>query len=59
MFELEFKHHFALIRIGFEEFLYKRNVGVLWEMLSKIFQNPCFCFCYYSSKLSDSNFWVN
>ena len=24
--------------------MYKRNVGVLGKMLSKIFQNPCFCF---------------
>ena len=35
---------FSLIRIGFEEFLYKGNVGVLGEMLSHFFQNPCFCF---------------
>ena len=33
-----------MIRIGFEEILYKGNVGVLREMLSKIFQNPCSCF---------------
>ena len=32
--------------IGFEEFLYKENVGVLGEMLSKNFQNSCFCFGY-------------
>ena len=30
--------------IGFEEFLYKGNVGVLGETLSKFFQNPCFLF---------------
>ena len=30
--------------IGFEEFLYKGIVGVLGEMLSNFFQNPCFCF---------------
>ena len=35
MFELEFKQPFALIRIGFEDFLYKVNVKVLGEMLSK------------------------
>ena len=35
MFELEFKYLFALIMIGFEEFLYKINVGVIREMLSK------------------------
>ena len=27
-----------------KEFLYKENVGFLGEMLSKFFQNPCFCF---------------
>ena len=27
-----------------EEIMYKGNVGVLGEMLSKSFQNPCFCF---------------
>ena len=37
MFELEFKQPFALIRIGFEQFLYKGNVGVLREMLSYVF----------------------
>ena len=46
MFELEFKQLFALIRIGFEEFLYEGSVGVLGEMPSKFFQNPCFCFCH-------------
>ena len=56
MFELEFKQPFSLIRIGFEEFLCKGNVGVLGEMLSKFFQNPCFCFGHCSSKLNDSNF---
>ena len=30
--------------IGFEEFLYKENVGVLGEILSNFFQNSCFCF---------------
>ena len=59
MFELEFKQPFSLIRIDFEEFLYKGNVGVVGEMLSKFFQNPCFCFGHNSSKLSDSNLWVN
>ena len=44
MFELEFKQPFALTMIGFKEFLYKGNVRVLGEMLSKFFQNPCFCF---------------
>ena len=44
MFKLEFKQPFGLIRIGFEEFLYKGNVEVLGEMLSKNFQNPCSCF---------------
>ena len=39
--------------------MYKENVGVLGEMLSKIFQNPRFCLGHHSSKLSDSNFWVN
>ena len=24
--------------------MFKGNVGVLGEMLSKLFQNPCFCF---------------
>ena len=43
MFELEFKQLFALIRIGFEEFLYKGNVGVLGEMLSK-FSKTMFLF---------------
>ena len=28
--------------IGFEEFLYKENVGVLGEMLSKIFKTHVF-----------------
>ena len=42
MFELEFKQPFSLIRIGFEKFLYKGNVGVLWEMLPKIFQTHVF-----------------
>ena len=37
MFELEFKQPFVLIRIDFGEFLYKGNVGVLEEMLSKFF----------------------
>ena len=32
--------------IGFDEFLYKRNDEVSKELLSKKFQNPCFCFCY-------------
>ena len=27
-----------------EEFLYKGNVGFLREMVSKFFQNSCFCF---------------
>ena len=42
MFELEFKQPFCLIRIGFEEFLYKGNVGVLGKMLSKFFQIQAF-----------------
>ena len=42
MFELEFKQPFSLIRIGFEEFLYKGNVRVLGEMLSKIFETHVF-----------------
>ena len=42
MFELEFKQTFALIRIGFEEFLYKGNVEVLGEMLSKFFRTHIF-----------------
>ena len=29
-----------------EEFLSKENVGVLGEMLSNFFQNPCFCFSH-------------
>ena len=33
-----------MVWIGVEEFLYKGNVGFLREMLSKISQNPCFCF---------------
>ena len=32
---------------------------VLGEMLSKNFQNPRFCLSHHSSKLSDSNLWVN
>ena len=39
--------------------VYKGNVGVFGEMLSKLFQNPRFYLAHYSSKLSDSNFWVN
>ena len=27
-----------------EEFFYKENVGVLGEMMSKFFRNPCFYF---------------
>ena len=42
MFELEFKSLFGLIRIGFEEILYKGNVEVLGEMLSKFFQTHVF-----------------
>ena len=42
MFKLEFKSLFGLIRIGFEEFLYKGNVGVLGEILSKIFKTHVF-----------------
>ena len=44
-----------------EEFLYKENVGFLVEMLSKFSQNLYFCFGHniHSSKLSDSNLWVN
>ena len=30
--------------IGFEEFLYKENVGVLEEMVSKIFKTHVFVF---------------
>ena len=26
-----------MVWIGVEEFLYKRNVGFLWEILSKVF----------------------
>ena len=37
---------YTVVWIGVEEFLYKENVGFLGEMLSKIFQNPCFCFSY-------------
>ena len=33
---------FALIRIGFEEFFNKENVGVLGEMLSKFFKTHVF-----------------
>ena len=29
-----------------EEYLYKENIGVLGEMLSKNFQNPCYFFSY-------------
>ena len=46
MFEFEFKQPFALIMIGFEEFLYKENVEVLGEMLSNFFQNRYFCFSH-------------
>ena len=42
MFELEFKQPFSLIRIDYEEFLYKGNVRVLGEMLSKLFQTHVF-----------------
>ena len=42
MFELEFKQPFSLIRIGFEEFLYKGNVGVLGGTMSKYFQTHVF-----------------
>ena len=45
-----------MVWIGVEEFLYKGNVEFLGEMLSKFSKNPCFCFSYHSSKLSDSNF---
>ena len=38
---------------------YKGNVGILREMLSIFFQNLCFFLGHHSSKLSDSNFWVN
>ena len=43
---------FFWVRIGFEEFLYKGNDEVSKELLSKNFQNPCFCFGY---KLSYSH----
>ena len=36
----------VLVWIGFEECLYKENVGLSKEMLSKICQNPCSCFSY-------------
>ena len=39
--------------------MYKENIGVLREMLSKFFQNPCFFLGHHSFKLSDSNFLVN
>ena len=45
--------------IGVDEFLYKRNVGFLGEMLSKIFKTHVFVLTItwaYSSKLIDSNF---
>ena len=42
MFELEFKQPFTLIMIGFEEFMYIENVGVLEEMLSKFFKTHIF-----------------
>ena len=42
MFELEFKQPFSLISIGFEEFLYKGNVGVLGEMLSNFSKTHVF-----------------
>ena len=42
MFELEFKQPFSLIMIGFEEFLYKGNVGVIGGMLSKFSKTHVF-----------------
>ena len=42
MFELSSSSLFSLIRIGFDEFLYKGNVGVLGEMLSKFFKTHVF-----------------
>ena len=42
MFELEFKQAFSFISIGFEEFLYKRNVGVLEEILSNFSKTHVF-----------------
>ena len=47
---------FKLVWSSIEECLYKGNVGVLGEMLSKIFKNPRFSLGHHSSKLSDSNF---
>ena len=47
--------------IGFEKFLYKGNVGVLGEMLSKFSKTHVFVLAigHHSSKLSDLNFWIN
>ena len=43
MFELEFKRpFFFFIMIGFEEFLYKGNIGVLGEMLSNFSKTHVF-----------------
>ena len=46
LFELGLKLVLIVIWLwsSIEKFLYKENVGVLGEMLSKNFQNPCFCF---------------
>ena len=43
MFELEFKQHFALIRIGFEEFLYEEVLGFRGDVVKK-FSKPMFLF---------------
>ena len=44
IFELELSSLFALVMIGFEDFLYKGNVRVLGEMLSKFFKTHVFVF---------------
>ena len=51
-----------MVCIGVEEFLYKGNVGFLREMLSKFSKTHAFFLSqlgHHSSKLSDSNFWIN
>ena len=48
--------------IDFEEFLYKGNVRVFGEMLSKFFKTHVFVLAItwpLLIQLSDSNFWVN
>ena len=45
LFWVKFQSAFGL-GLVFEEFLYKGNDEVSKELLSKNFQNPCFCFGY-------------